>query len=60
MFECEVLRLGVCAQVSSFPLSLMFGMCSGFLFLAAACQKRLENLTSGPVYTVVANAGDTQ
>ena len=38
----------MCAQVSSFPLSLMFGMCGAFLFLAAACQKRLENLTSGP------------
>ena len=35
----------LCSQVSSFPLSAMFGMCSLFLVLASICQRRLDVLT---------------
>ena len=31
-------------QVSSFPLSAMFGMCTFFLFVCVLCQRRLEGL----------------
>ena len=46
------------AQVSSFPLALMFGMCSAFLCLATVCQMRLENLTAGPEYSAVTAKDD--
>ncbi len=31
-------------QVSSFPLSMMFGMCSAFLGICAICQRRLDHV----------------
>ena len=31
-------------QVSSFPLSTMFGMCSAFLGLCVICQRRLDQV----------------
>lgn len=34
----------VAAQVSSFPLSTMFGMCSAFLAVCAICQRRLDRV----------------
>ena len=58
-----VKHCSVGVQVSSFPLAMMFGMCSIFLFLATLCQKRLENLTSGTAagkqYSAVSQAVET-
>ncbi len=34
-------------QVSKFPLSYMFAMCSLFLGVCAVCQRRLEGLVGG-------------
>lgn len=31
-------------QVSSFPLSTMFGMCSAFLGICVICQRRLDQV----------------
>ena len=31
-------------QVSSFPLSTMFGMCSAFLGICVICQRRLDHV----------------
>lgn len=31
-------------QVSSFPLSTMFGMCSAFLGICVLCQRRLDQV----------------
>ena len=31
-------------QVSSFPLSTMFGMCSAFLGICVVCQRRLDQV----------------
>ena len=33
-------------QVSSFPLSAMFAMCSLFLVVASLCQRRLDGLVN--------------
>jgi len=35
-------------QVSSFPLSAMFGMCTFFLLVCVLCQRRLDNLVYPP------------
>ena len=37
----------MCMQVSSFPLSAMFAMCSLFLVVASICQRRLDGLVNG-------------
>lgn len=39
-------ELGLVPQVSNFPLSVMFGMCSLFLGLAALCQQALARLVA--------------
>lgn len=36
----------IAMQVSKFPLSFMFGMCSLFLGVAALCQRWLERLVT--------------
>ena len=41
------LTLPVVLQVSAFPLSAMFGMCSLFLGVAALCQRRLHQVVAG-------------
>ena len=41
---CHVSVSCACAQVSSFPLAAMFGMCALFLLVCALCQRRLEHL----------------
>ena len=33
-------------QVSVFPLSAMFGMCSLFLLVASLCQRRLDTIVT--------------
>mmetsp|Transcript_13957 Transcript_13957/g.42093 ORF Transcript_13957/g.42093 Transcript_13957/m.42093 type:complete len:460 (-) Transcript_13957:1680-3059(-) len=48
LFVCIVLY-----NVSKFPLSYMFAMCSLFLAIAALCQKRLEGLVSKKDYESV-------
>lgn len=40
-------------QVSKFPLSYMFGMCSLFLAVAALCQRWLERLSLTHSYDAV-------
>ena len=38
--------LSAAVQVSKFPLSVMFAMCSLFLGVAATCQRWLESITA--------------
>ena len=40
-------------QVGSFPLSVMFGMCSIFLLVRAFCQRQLDTLVRQQGYTAV-------
>ena len=40
-------------QVGSFPLSVMFAMCSLFLLVCAVCQRRLDTLVRQQGYTSI-------
>lgn len=52
LFVCVILY-----NVAMFPLAAMFAMCTLFLLTAAALQKKLEQLTEGPVYKKAAGMG---
>lgn len=40
-------------QVGSFPLAVMFGMCSLFLLICVLCQRRLDSLVRAQGYSPV-------
>ncbi|KAK9829693.1 hypothetical protein WJX72_007390 [[Myrmecia] bisecta] len=53
-FVCIVLY-----NVSAFPLAAMFGMCTLFLTIAAACQRRLETIAGRDKDYALVDAGDS-